>query len=421
VFMQKILKHCTAVLGGVIFIGFGIQIVLGILWMCNAFIGLGIGEGIVCVGELLFFGGAVLFLTRCIRAGRLSGDIALTLAVVTFPMVLQSLMEVDSRVWTGAMLLFEVGCVLRAGRDFQKRRFLLWALCFWLAAGLLRREYLYIGAVPMLLLVVSHFLAVRKMRKSAEKVRGRYRSAWNHLLLVLAAGGIIAGVGSFYREPVNLAVHAASRLAWTELTDNYEHMPYKKRIMIYDGTLRESSYEADGIAQILYPSLEKNRGSEEAESLLWKLSATAWETRKGQIVKEIAWDMAGYLLPPEVLQLQLQGRAYESYAGMNYRQILMPAPRLGKIYMDYSCWWFGIALVLRVLLWLLEERRAAMRECVVIVFTGLFMALLYTMNGAGRMDYKNTLFILCAWLVWLAQPAVSKTLRTRRKPDEKER
>jgi hypothetical protein len=419
--MQKILKHCTAVLGGVIFIGFGIQIVLGILWMCNAFTGLGFGEGIVCVGELLLFGGAVLFLVRSIRAGRLPGDVALTLAVVTFPMVLQSLMEVDSRVWTGALLLLELGCVLRVGRDSGKRKFLLWALCFWLAAGLLRREYLYIGAVPMLLSVVSHFSEVRKMSKSSEKVRGRYRSAWNHLLLVLAVGGLIVGVGNFYREPVNLAVHAASRLAWTRLTDNYEHMPYKRRKLIHEGTMRESSYEADGIEQILYPVLERIRGTEEAETLLWELSGVAWENGKSKIVKEMAWDMAGYIMPPMVLQLQLQGRAYESYAGMNYRQILMPAPRLGKIYMDYSCWWFGIALVLRILLWLMEERRLPGRACALVVFTGLFMALLYTLSGAGRMDYKNTLFILCGWLVWLAQPVVSKALPTRRRPDEEER
>lgn len=58
--MQKFLERGAAVLGRVIFIGFSIQVALGILWMCNAFVRLdSFGEGIVCVGQMVALWAAV--------------------------------------------------------------------------------------------------------------------------------------------------------------------------------------------------------------------------------------------------------------------------------------------------------------------------------------------------------------------------
>ena len=83
--MRKLSGHCAAVCGRVIFIGFSNQIVLGIIWMCNAFARLdSAGEGIVCVCQTAVLGGAVYFF-----AGPLRGSVFGALSVLTFPMVMQ--------------------------------------------------------------------------------------------------------------------------------------------------------------------------------------------------------------------------------------------------------------------------------------------------------------------------------------------
>ncbi len=388
--MQRFLEHCTAVLGRVIFIGFGIQIVLGILWMCNAFARWdSFGEGIVCVAETALLGAALAFVLQ--RGQGFVRGLFEVLCVLTFPMVLQCLMSPDVRVFAAALLLAQTGCILRAVKAAGRRDFLILfssALCLWLAAGLLRGEYLFVGLVPMVLCLARLGAAERE-----RMVRGG--------LLVMAVGGIIFGVGSLYQERESMLTHMASRVSWTTLYGSYTDLTEEQRENIRYRRLVESTYEVTGIEEILLPSLEESLGKQGAEKVLKELMAASWQGNKGRILKEIVWDMAGYTLTPLVLPLQLQGRAYESYSGLNYRQILLPAPRLGKLYMDYGCWWFAAALSLRCILWLASGRRGEWFGLFLKAAVVLFMAFLYTMDGAGRMDYKNTLYILCVWLMWI--------------------
>ena len=113
--MQAILKHCTAVLNRVIFIGFSVQIVLGILWMCNAFAGFsGPGEGIVCVGAMLLLGVAVWFAKGGFYQSAPKWKNWFTvLIVLTFPFVMQSMVKPDVRLVVTAVLLFYLGYLVR--------------------------------------------------------------------------------------------------------------------------------------------------------------------------------------------------------------------------------------------------------------------------------------------------------------------
>lgn len=403
--MQDFLERCTAIVRRVLFIGFGIQIVLGILWMCNAFARWdSLGEGIVCVMEMAVLGGAAAFWLK--RGQGFALGLFEVLGVFTFPMVLQCLMEPDVRVFASTLLLLQTGAVLRAVKSRTDREFwVAWgtSLCAWMAAGLLRGEYLYFGMVPM---VVGLFCIGRSKGKSL----------WNHMVLVLATAGIIFGVGSFYQERVQLMPCMVSRISWTTLYDSYEQMPEERHSPIRYKKIVESTYDVAGIEKVLIPFLEQKLNKMEMEELLWELMATSWKNNKKRILKDIAWDMAGYTTAPVVLPMQLQGRAYDSFSGINYRQILLPAPRLGKLYMDYGCWWFAAALTLRAAMGLMARRRPPRAAFVMWTLTVFMMAFGYTMSGAGKMDYKNTLFILCGWLVWVV--AVMGTGGNGRKSDE---
>ena len=400
--MRDFLERCTAVVRGVLFIGFGIQIVLGILWMCNAFAGWNsLGEGIVCVMEMALLGGAAAFVLP--RGQGFLRGLFRVLCVLTFPMVMQCLMEPDARVPVSALLLLQTGAVMRAVKSQTDREFgSYWgiSLCAWVAAGLIRGEYLLFGLVPAVVGLVCIG------RSKGKKLR-------THVALVLATAGIIFGVGSFYQERVQLMSCMVSRISWTTLYDSYEQMPYDKSLRIKYEMLVESSYEVTGIEEVLIPYLEHRKNRVE---LLCKLMATSWQNNKKRILKEIAWDMAGYTAAPMILPLQLQGRAYDSYSGLNYRQLLLPAPRLGKLYMDYGCWWFALALILRAAMGLMARRRLDGAAFMAWTLTALIMACAYTMSGAGKMDYKNTLYILCGWLVWVG--GVMGTGRNGRESDE---
>ncbi|MDE7270872.1 MAG: hypothetical protein K2N81_10420 [Acetatifactor sp.] len=418
--MRKLLEHCAAVLGRVIFIGFGIQIALGILWMCNAFARLERpGESIVCVCQIAALGAAVYFF-----AGSVRGRVFAVLSVLTFPMVLQCLVIPDMRVFASALLISETGCVLRAMEQREGRRFLYAGLCAWLAASLLRGEYLYIGAVPMVFSWLYDCVRFSRNRGESEDDgrRQRTKGLLYRLLLLCAVAGLAAGIGSFYQSREKLLTHLTSRVVWTTLYNTYSDLPKETRVLIKYWDLVNSTYEATGIETILRPSLEEHLGEREAEMVLRALIKTAWQNGRGQILKETVWDMAGYMAAPAVLPLQLQGRAYESYSGSNYLQILKPAPKLGRFYMEYCCKWLMASSVLGLLTGFAvrAKRRLRAGSAFVIPFlTALEMSVGYTLSGAGRMDYKNTLFVLCVWVLWAASAGARGVMGGR--PDEKER
>lgn len=334
--MRKILEHCDAVLGRVILIGFGIQILLGVLWMYDAFAGMdSFGEGIVCVGQILLLGGAVWFVlpkgTPWIRI----------VCVLSFPIVLQCLMQPDLRVLMAVSLLMGIGCI----RKFRGKK------------------QMWINAFVFLLL------------------------------------GILAGAVA---EPqTDLLTRIGSRTAWTTLYKEYERLPQDMIDDIDYDMIAESTYEATGVEDVFMPSLEMTLGRQRSREILKELIAVSWEYSKGRITKEILWDEAGYLFSPLILPLQLKGRAYESYSGLNYRQFLQVAPRLGSFYMRYGCLWFAVVLAIRGLHFLTAERRVDKPVCIYTALTVGGMSLWYSLSSAGRMDYRNTVYILCVWLIWL--------------------
>lgn len=402
--MRKVLRGGARVIRGVIFIGFSVQIVLGMLWMFCAFARLhSPGRGIVCAGQIAAAALAVWFCAESVFRGRYRLNRRqigfVTLSVLTFPMILQCLMAPDARVVAAVLLLAECGSILHVsfpGED-RRRSAALGAGC-WLAAGLVRGEYLWLGLIPMLFYICA----------GDNAVRGNLSRVWRRILLVAAVAGLTAGIGSFYQSRGDIAAALADRVAWTTLFLDYDGLEKEYKRKVDYEMLIESTYEATGVRDVLDPYLEEKLGRQEAHSVLREISAVAWREHRGRIVKEIAWDLAGYTASAPVALAQLRGRAYESYTGMNYRQLLLPAPRLGKFYMHYGCWWFMAALALCMPIWLLADRGVCGKGFWLLAATALFCALWYTMSGAGKMDYKNTLAVNCAWIMLLASAAFPK-------------
>lgn len=339
-------KQVACVVNRVIFIGFCIQIALGVFWMFSAFARLhSFGKGIVCVTEMLLFSKAVWF---ALGTGESKKKWFHVLCVLSFPMVLQCFFKVEFRLLSAAVLL--------------------------IGLGLLRR-------------------AVEKKR--AEKTR---RVLISSAVVMLCVSLLL---GYFQLREVDLLTRVAKRTIWTTLFHNYGRLSDEDQEFIVYEDAMNAGHEAVGIETILIPSMEATMGKEESRVILKKMIAISLGIHKSRIAKEIVWDEAGYLFSPLVVRLQLSGRAYESYTGRNFRELLLPAPKLGSFYMRYSCLWFEFALVLRLVMWGLNGCRFRKLPFVYCLITMVGMATLYTFSGAGNMDYKNTIYILCVWLIWI--------------------
>ncbi|MDL2302760.1 hypothetical protein LJC58_10500, partial [Lachnospiraceae bacterium OttesenSCG-928-D06] len=135
---------------------------------------------------------------------------------------------------------------------------------------------------------------------------------------------------------------------------------------------------------------------------------------KRRIVGRLLQDFTSYIMPQLMLKPQLAGDMYASYTPGNYEIMKRNTPGLTKEYVRYGCFLFQLVIILGIILWGLlwftkrkerniGESRGNWR---IILFISLFIGVYYTMEGAGMMDYKNTIMLMIFWFAWLAQASL---------------
>lgn len=444
--MGKAVGHVSAVLKGVLFIGVSIQTVLGIVWMycnfshvpqfgdslfylqlsrtlrCDEYTGIlyplflravGRNHYAVYVIQLIAAYAAASRFLRVIRPMGKWRRVWGSLALLTVPVVMQCHLAMLPCSFAASFLLLELSLLTEAVRDRGRRTLKKLAeLCLcWLALGLLLPEYLYLGAVPVLLFCLC---SQRQLRQH------KGRMAYG-VLLIAAFMGMLVGIhsltqtrGLYGRADKTLLTILTQRIAWTSLLEEYEGW----WMLVPEGVDRrvvtESARNADGMDRGLFPAMERAVADglvteQQAEEYYKLVIGAAWRWHKPWILKEIAWDIFGYGASPAILQCFLGGRGYDSYTGRNYDFFLEHTPGLSKQYMDYGSWWFAAALALTAALQILEltgstaVEKKETAKCVLccLVMAGV-MVLWYTMGGAGMLDYKNTAVIPQLWMAWTA-------------------
>lgn len=453
--MQKAFRRIPAVLGRVVFIGLSIQIVLGIVWMCLNFPNLQeFGEsvfyvrvsknficdeytGILYPVFLLLARGveklirlpyycvlyAVQLLIACYAAHRLLFRLGLTrrilnlwgsLGMLTLPMAMQCHLAVLPYSFAGSFFLLEISFALDMilWEEAVSAKQLMRILPFWVLCALLLPEYLYIGAIPVA--IASFWRLALTFFRSGGPDRGALRRIVMHAILIVSFLGMILGMngltqvkGYYGKVHKSTEFFSVSRFAWSSLMDTYEEWPEEMQNAVDRNKLMESAFYPDNLFTVFGPLVEEAAGQEKAREFFRELSQMAWENNRRAILHEIAWDAASYTVSPIALQMQLTGRGYDSFSGRNYEIMRHHTPVLSRVYMDYSCWWFGAGLVLSLALSVLHlasgaSRTAAkgMKGGLLAFFSCTGLVLLYTMRGAGMMDYKNTIAVNCLWVLW---------------------
>ena len=443
--MQKVLGHILAILGRIVFIGLSIQIVLGLLWMCGnygSFQGFGDSLFYMEVSETLLFDeytgalypvilmlirgignwfsippayimqplqllaagwGSACFVRSLGVKGRLRTAWA-ALAIMTYPMVMQCHMAILPNSLTFTCFLVEMSLIIRGVRERKPLQAVTLAKAagLWLLSALLLPEYQYLGAVPLLLFVVYDLWVFRK-----EKGR---RVLYN-LLLVAAFWGMLVSAqsllqkeGAHGRPQKTWEAALFRRFVWNDLGAQYQNWPeeVKEGYSIYD--LQEITYFPDNLERMLQPKVEAQMGAEWAKKWYLDTASLAFTRNARKILHEMAWDVVGYLAPNATLQLFLNGRGYDSFAGRNYEIMRQEVPLLTKYYANYSHWWIlvgvAIALVSEVVL-LFTGRRISIFPVLLCLVTAGEMIVWYVMQGAGIWDYKNALFAGALALFWM--------------------
>lgn len=417
--MKKAAVQLCVLLRSFLFIGFSIQILLGLAWLCTNFTQV---QAFAPVGGLLYplllqmFGGIpqILYLLQLGAAfavvyvlirpyGRQNKfwKIWYVLAFMTFPMALQCHLALLPHSFVSSLVLLElVFCRgIFSGEGEVSVAGLARASACWFGLAFLLPEYVWLGIIPPVLTLSLHFRELCK----------QIRQLAYCIILIAAFGGIIAGLRSLaFTEGKEGSQNTfwfsmASRTAWPRLWENHPRWSEELRAIVED-VVWDTSCNPDNLERIFKPVLEQAVGEDQAQEYYREIAKIGWQMNKRQIVNQIAGDLLTYAAPSSVLQLQLSGRSYAFVSGRNYEIMGMNRPRLTKYYVAYSCWWFFAALGATVLLilsgcvageWLFSLSKLKFLA-VVVIWSGVLVCF-YTMQGAGIADYKYTIAVACLW------------------------
>lgn len=431
--VKRAAAHMSAIVRGMLFTGFTVQILFGLIWTCCNF------------GHVQNFGEAESVLYEGIL--RLAGGI---------PQIMY-LLQIVSAFWAGYYFLekLQPSGRGRLGKLRAVWRVLVLLSCpFAMQCHLALLPFSFMNSLFLLLLSFVLQAAVRKGPVTDEPVeRGREEAASDRpngpgecgrketasdtpgkskrkfssgrrwcvpvfLALAVLCGGLAAALSGVAdaanREKPGSSIEAAmaSRFAWPTIWVDYSRWTEDLQEIT-----RDVAWEASflpGNMERLDAVIEENASKEMAKSYYLQIAKTGWDAHASMIIRQIGWDVLGYAVAPVIVQLQLRGEAYDSYTGRNYEILSEKTPVLARNYVDYYSWWFVISLCLTLVLVILELlkgekirwRSAAPSVLICLFFSGILAGIL-AMRGAGIMDYKYTAAVSQLWFV----PALMLTER----------
>lgn len=417
--MRKTAGYVSGLLKAILFIGFSIQIIMGIIWMCLNFacpqifsVSGGplypvlewLGNRVWPVLYLFQLGtaaGADYFFLKQWRSNSRFLNIWGTLCMLTFPLVLQCHLSVSPFSLTCSLFLLELAFSVRYIRRTEA---VLWDVFFagfcWALLTLLRPEYILLGAVPVILMLFLRLFSHEQNRKLLFRSVVIAASFWGITWGVLS----LSGQERVYSRE-NIAFCMFSRAAWPTLwQDAYVLWQDNELPGITVEVLQQAAEQTENLRMVVKPLVEETLTEKEAADFFYVKASAGWILRKKVLLQQCAKDFVYYTLSPVFLPMQLEGRGGENYTGRNYELMLCYHPEWTGNYVYYGCWWFSAALVLTAMLAVagvpagkIKIDRMHLKQWLLCVLPVLVLAMAYTMRGAGMMDYKCTVVAVLLW------------------------
>ncbi|MBE5873201.1 MAG: hypothetical protein E7287_02210 [Lachnospiraceae bacterium] len=402
-------QHIVCVLRRVLFIGVSVQIILGVLWCITNFAGLQefgeVPQHLVKVRWLIYLlqlavaGGAGYFamgVFSIAKEGKYSRFFRIwgTLGLMTIPGVMQCHLAVlpNSIVCSMYLIMLSLGVrIIREETAYPARELAKMGV-LWLAAGYLMPEYCLLGGV--LVLTVGVWKAVRTKG-------GRYLF-W----VLLAFSGLSLCVSALRVQGYSVELRAVSRVVWPNFLENHGDWPVEVTDVMSPEMAVEISQTADAVFGVFAPLMEEALGEERANEVYWELAKTVAGIRSRELVQKILWDGACHTFSPYLLTKQLEGAGYQSYTGRNYEIMKANTPGITRHYVAYEGWWFVVGIVTAAIIGVLTikgKKKSHWIEKILLIMSALVMVIYYTMQGAGIMDYKQTIYVTVLWALWMCR------------------
>ena len=445
--MQKARRALAQIAGRFLFIGISVQIVLGICWMiraydifpefgdsylwlkaadtlvCDDYMGIGyplflmLAKGIESISsipypffvytvQILFaFYSGVVFLRSCGMTKRV-WLVWGSLGLLTYPFALRCHVAVLPNSPGFSFLLLELSVlmgILRQDADSASEKFplrqMFTAGVWWALGTVFVVENLWLGLVPLAVVWFLHLIRGRHLGK--QRVLGE-------LVLLAAVAGILFMAVSLWQTPGSYGkaentVSAAMmrRFTWSHMRveREYDTWPEELRSLYSWEEIQQSGRYAGTMEADLQKRAEETLGVSGAQQLFRKYAAYHLKAYFSENIHQIAWDMAGYVMPPVMLQLLLDGRGYDSYTARNVDLMMTGALQLTNFLLKYSSVWFLLGSIVALLGALAGKKRIRWDAVCMCDITALGMVIWYTMQDAGCWDYKNGLLPGMLWLV----------------------
>ena len=357
--MRKLASHVKNVAKCLLFLGCIVQIGYGLIWTFHN------------IGERTHFAGmGITFLEKYYMAVYV---VQLVCAFLVGTYFLKTLREGQDAKWVygfGSLVLLTIPQALQCHLSVLPYSLMSSALLAWFSVML------------------------RFLRKN--KGKGSYAVALfgsvviMHLVCMVPA---YSGADTAVSDKDTVLVSMVSRMAAPFLQNDYYNMPQEIKDWVDSDIVVGATSYGDGIATQLYPIIVERYGRDAAKAVLCDVIQyeIGFNTRK--IVEYIGLDIIGYHVSAIMNYAQLAGNGYDSMASRNYLCFSLHAPQVAKSYVTYWVVSFVLFVVATGLVWILENRRIVWEDVWLFLLPIEYSIILFTMQGAGLMDYKKTVFV----------------------------
>ena len=269
---------------------------------------------------------------------------------------------------------------------------------FWLMLSLLRNEFIFLGAIP----VVSLLVIILMKLKAAKKMQKVFPAV---LTLVFLA--IILLSDSLFRDHAflspldNIKRGVYYRVAWSWELDTESNWP-AHATLISDDDSRYSMFHAvkndPGLVRTDFTDyVEECLGVKETSNAFLSWGLEIFGKNKKNIVKNTLCDLAGYVFPPLQNENLLRRRGMSGFATSNYDVMKREYPGLSKVYLRMT----SVVYIL-MFLYSISFVFSKIRKNSQVLIPGIIMiiseAFIYTMYGDNVWDSRKALFVTGIWI-----------------------
>ena len=355
--MKTMASHVKNVAKCLLFLGFCVQIGLGLIWTFQ-----NIGErpmfAPMQLGILSEYYGFIYVVQLCC-------------AFLSYYAFLKVVRRNEDAGWCyvfGAFVLLTVPSGLQCHLALLPYSFMSTALVVWFTLMIrwLRKRHTclqYIFGV-LLSIIVVHALCMMPVRTGVETAVSK-------------------------EEPI--LVSMTSRVVWPFLQEDYYRMPSDVLKWIDKDMVIGTTIYADGIANSMYPMSVERYGAEQAKSACLGMIRYELDVNARGVLKNIAQDYVSYHAPAVANYLQLAGYGYGSMASKNYTCLSTYSGVFARIWVVFWAVSFVWLVAATVTIWIFEKRKVLWRILIMIGVPMEYAICLFTMQGSGLMDYKKIL------------------------------